>query len=94
MQTNRTNPPPFFIRFFMFISFLSWECRDIEFLFFSGVNVRVLCVVGFAGGGTPGHLFMGGGVFRKKTRVSVTCVSVNQGLGERRDSANHNHSPN
>ena len=23
-------------------------------------------VVGFAGGGTPGHLFMGGGVFRKK----------------------------
>ena len=35
-------------------------------LSFSGVNVRSQCVVGFAGGGTPGHLIMGGGVFRGK----------------------------
>ena len=27
----------------------------------------VLWVAGFAGGGTPGHLLMGGGVFREKT---------------------------
>ena len=33
-------------------------------------------VVGFAGGGTPGHLFMGGGVFRKKTRDFKPSVSV------------------
>ena len=25
----------------------------------------VLLVVGFAGGGTPGHLLMGGGVYKK-----------------------------
>ena len=28
-------------------------------------------VVGFAGGGTPGHLFMGGGVFRKTKNISM-----------------------
>ena len=28
-------------------------------------------VVGFAGGGTPGHLFMGGGVFREKKKLKV-----------------------
>ena len=49
----------------MFVSSLSWECRDIVILFLSGVNVRFLCVVGFAGGGTPGHLILGGGVFQK-----------------------------
>ena len=27
-------------------------------------------VVGFAGGGTPGHLFMGGGVFRNFKKIS------------------------
>ena len=36
-------------------------------ILFSGVDVRVLFVVDFAGGGTPGHLFMGGGVFSKKS---------------------------
>ena len=42
---------------------LPWHWKFI----LSGVNVRfLLCVVGFAGGGTPGHLIMGGGVFRKK----------------------------
>ena len=41
------------------------ECRDFAILFYSGVNVWLL-VAGFAGGGTPGHLLMGGGVFRKK----------------------------
>ena len=33
---------------------------------FLGVNVRSLCVAGFEGGGTPGHLLMGGGVFSIK----------------------------
>ena len=37
-------------------------------------------VVGFAGGGTPGHLFMGGGVFRKKKipykRALFDCSSI------------------
>ena len=36
-------------------------------------------VVGFAGGGTPGHLFMGGGVFRKKMSFFVmnnTCRRI------------------
>ena len=32
----------------------------------------VLLVAGFAGGGTPGHLLMGGGVFRKKS-IPVLC---------------------
>ena len=66
--TKLTLPlPPIFVCFLEFISFLSWECRDIETFVFLGVNVRSLCVAGFEGGGTPGHLLMGGGVFHKKT---------------------------
>ena len=60
----------------MFVSSLSWECRDIVTLFLSGVNVRFLCVVGFAGGGTPGHLILGGGVFKKN------CVEIWYALGD------------
>ena len=29
----------------------------------SGVNVRVLCVAGYEGEDTPGHLLLGGSVF-------------------------------
>ena len=32
-------------------------------------------VVGFAGGGTPGHLFMGGGVFRKLKKKSFLVAN-------------------
>ena len=40
----------------------------------------MLCVVGTVGGGTPGHLFMGGGLFRglahvvKKKDVVGSCA--------------------
>ena len=36
-------------------------------------------VVGFAGGGTPGHLFMGGGVFRKKKYYACfSCITEHE----------------
>ena len=35
-----------------------------------------LLVAGFAGGGTPGHLLMGGGVFRKKLNMSKMCMQI------------------
>ena len=47
---------------FSLLIFRLLNFRHLQFIL-SGVNVRSLCVVGFAGGGTPGHLFMGGGVF-------------------------------
>ena len=36
----------------------------------------VLFVVGIAGGGTPGYLFMGSGLFRKKIYDSDTLYTV------------------
>ena len=36
----------------------------------------VLLVAGFAGGGTPGHLLMGGGVFRKKIVLHIFFINI------------------
>ena len=35
-------------------------------------------VAGFAGGGTPGHLLMGGGVFSKKKFSDLTLASMSR----------------
>ena len=56
----------------------------------SPFNVRFLCVVGFAGGGTPGHLILGGGVFQKKSattgdgpaHVRLPCTTIGHGSSE------------
>ena len=54
---------------FAFLSlfhFLAGSATTLKLFCFLGVNVRSLCVAGFAGGGITGHLLMGGGVFSKK----------------------------
>ena len=55
---------------------LSRECRDIVFFCF-GVNVRCCVVAGTVGGGTPGHLIMGDGLFIKKlSSLTELCNQI------------------
>ena len=45
--------------------------RLFNFDFYFGVNVRVLCVAGTEGGGTPGCLIMGNGLLVEKKNNAV-----------------------